>query len=90
MEGGWEDIAGVVFVWRCQQPRASMTPGLQGSWSETLLLMEGPGSRHIVANVACGWEVVGEVGDVQPHGGDIWIEEVKVVVIAELDERLCL
>ena len=30
------------------------------------------------------------MGDVQAHGGDIWIEGAEVVVITELDERLCL
>ena len=33
-------------------------------------------------------EVAGEVSDVQAHGGDVWIEEVEMVVITELDERL--
>ena len=33
---------------------------------------------------------MGEVGDVQAHGGDIWIDEVEAVVIAELYEGLCL
>ena len=31
-----------------------------------------------------------EVGDVQAHGGDVWIEEVEAVVFAELYEELCL
>ena len=30
------------------------------------------------------------MSDVQAHGGDIWIEEVEVVVITELYEGLCL
>ena len=33
---------------------------------------------------------MGEVSDVQAHSGDIWIEEVEVVVIAELYEGLGL
>ena len=52
--------------------------------------MESPDSRHIVANAAYRREGAGDVGDVQIHGGDIWIEEAEVLVIAELDERLCL
>ena len=34
--------------------------------------------------------MVSEVSDVQAHSGDVWIEEVEVVVIAELYEGLCL
>ena len=52
--------------------------------------MEGTDSGQVVANAACSGDVVGEVGDVQAHIGDIWIKEAEVVVIAELDERLCL
>ena len=33
---------------------------------------------------------MGEVGDLQAHSGDIWIEEVEVVVIPALYERLGL
>ena len=56
----------------------------------THLLVEGPDSGRIVANDACGREVAGDVGDVQVHGEDVWIEELEVEVIVELDERLCL
>ena len=48
--------------------------------------MEGPDYRHVVENTACGREVVGEVGDEQAHGGDIWIDEGEIIMIAELDE----
>ena len=34
--------------------------------------------------------MAGERGDVQLQGGDVWISEVEVGVITELDERLCL
>ena len=30
-----------------------------------------------------------EVSDVQAHSGDVWIEEVEMVVITELYEGLC-
>ena len=30
------------------------------------------------------------MSDVQAHGGDVWIEEVEVVVITKLYEGLCL
>ena len=52
--------------------------------------MEGPDSGHIVANAACGREVVGEVDDEQAHGGDIWTDEAEMIMITELDEDLCL
>ena len=74
----------------CSPEQALHLEGLQRGWSETHLLVEGPDSGHVVANAACGREAAGEVGDEQPHGGDVWIEEVGVAVIAELDERLCL
>ena len=45
--------------------------------------MDGPDSGHVVSNAACR-EAAGEVGDVQAHGGDVWIKEVEMVVIAEL------
>ena len=63
--------------------------GLQGQWSETPFLVERPDSGDIVACAACGREMAGEVGDVQADG-DVWIREVEVGVIAEVDERLCL
>ena len=50
--------------------------------------MEGPDSGHVVANAVCGREVAGEVGDEQPHGGGIWIDEAEMIMIAELDEGL--
>ena len=31
-----------------------------------------------------------EVSDVQAQCGDVWIKEVEMVVITELDEGLCL
>ena len=52
--------------------------------------MEGPDSGNIVANASCRQEVAGEVGDQQSHGGDVWIDEVEVVVITKLYESLCL
>ena len=61
--------------------------GLQGSWSETQLLVECPDSRHVVANDACRREVV---DDEQTHGGGIWIDEVKMIMRVVLDESLCL
>ena len=39
--------------------------------------MEGPDSGHVVANAACGREVMGEVGDEQAHGGSIWLDEAE-------------
>ena len=41
----------------------------------THLLVEGPDSEWVVVNAACGREAVREVGDVQAHGGDIWVKE---------------
>ena len=58
--------------------------GLQGSWNETQLLVEGPDSRHVVANAAYGRETMGEVGDEQAHSGGIWIDEAEMIMIAEL------
>ena len=49
---------------------------IQGSWSETQLLVKGLDYGHIVVNAACGREAVCEVGDEQAHGGDVWIDEV--------------
>ena len=51
--------------------------GLQGCWSETQLLVEGPDSGHAVVNAACRREAVGDVSDEQAHGGDIWIDEAE-------------
>ena len=64
--------------------------GLQGGLSETQFLVEGPDSGHIVANAACRREVVGEGSDKEGHCGSIWINEVKMVKITELDKSLCL
>ena len=52
--------------------------------------MEGPDSGHKVANAACRQKAAGEMGDEQAHGGEIWIDEVEMVMIAELDKSLCL
>ena len=52
--------------------------------------MESPDSGHVVANAACGREVVGEVNDEQTHGGGVWIDEAEMITIAELDESLFL
>ena len=30
------------------------------------------------------------MGDEQAHGGDVWIDEVEMVMIAELYEGMCL
>ena len=43
--------------------------------------MQGPDSGHVVVNAACRLQVVGEVSDVQAHGGDVWIKEAEMVVI---------
>ena len=64
--------------------------GLQGRWSVAYLLVEGPNYGDIIANATCRQKPVGEVTDVQAHSGDVWIKEVKVVVIAELYEQLGL
>ena len=64
--------------------------GLQGHWSETYFLVEGPDSRDVVVNATCRRKTASEMSDVQLHGGDIWIKEVEVVVITELYEGLCL
>ena len=52
------------------------------------LRVESPDSGCIVANAAFRREVVGEVGDVQTYGGDVWIEEAEVAVIGERGERV--
>ena len=52
--------------------------------------MEGLDSGDVIANTICRRKPVGEVSDVQAHSGDVWIEEVEVVVIAELYEGLGL
>ena len=64
--------------------------GLQGSWSETQFLVEGPDFGHIVAYAACRRKVVGEVDDEQAHSGNVWIDEAEMIMIAELHEGLCL
>ena len=64
--------------------------GLQSRWSTAYLLVEGPDSGDVVANTPHRQKLVGEVGDVQACGGDVWIKEVESVVIAELYEGLCL
>ena len=64
--------------------------GLQGSWSETELLVEGPDYRHVVVNAACRREVLGEVCDDEAHSGSIWLNEAEMVVVKELDESLYL
>ena len=74
--------------WRRMEMSAAQSK--QGHWSETHFLLDGPDSRNVVVNTTCRQEDVGEVSDVQAHGGDIWIEEAEMVVITELDERLCL
>ena len=73
----------------CLPEQAGHLEVLQGRWSKTDLLVEGPDSGDVVVNATCG-EAVGEVSDVQAHSGDVCIEEVEMVVITELDERLCL
>ena len=45
--------------------------------------MKGTDSGQVVANAAGSGEAVGKVGDVPAHSGDVKIEEVEVVVIAE-------
>ena len=60
------------------------------AWSETQLPVKGTDSGHILANTVCGREVVGEVGDVQAYCEGIWFDEVEMIMIAELDESLCL
>ena len=52
--------------------------------------MEGPDSGDVVANAMCRREMASGVSDVQAQSGDIWIEEVEVVVIVELYDGLCL
>ena len=52
--------------------------------------MEGPDSGDVVVNAMCRQEMASEMCDVQAHSGYIWIEEAKVVVIAERYEGLCL
>ena len=64
--------------------------GLQSCWSVAYLLVEGPASGDVIANTPCQRKPVGEVGDVQALGGDVWIDEMEVVVIAELYEGLGL
>ena len=64
--------------------------GLQSCWSAAHLLVEGADSGDVIANTPRQRKPVGEVDDVQAHGGDVWIEEVEAVVIVELYEGLCL
>ena len=52
------------------------------------MLVKGRDSGDVIANTLCRRKPVGEVGDVQAHGGDVWIDEMEVVVIAELYEGL--
>ena len=52
--------------------------------------MESPDTRHIVMNVAYRREAVGGVGDEQTHSGDICINETEMILIAKLDQSLCL
>ena len=33
---------------------------------------------------------MGEMGDEVAHGGDIWINEAEIIMIAKLDQSLCL
>ena len=55
----------------------AMLEGLQGSWSETQLLVESPDSGHVVTNATCRREAMGEVGDEQAHCGSIWLNEFR-------------
>ena len=70
--------------------QAGHLEGLQGCWSETYILVEGPDSGDVVVNATCRQEAAREMSDVQAHSGNIWIEKVEVVVITELYDRLCL
>ena len=52
--------------------------------------MKPPDPRHIVAHASCRLEPVGEVCYEQADCGDIWVDEVEMITIAEVKESSCL